>query len=1387
MDTKTLKALLFLAGALAFFQLSGQHNHSGSHNHFDPTHDHDHGSFDISFIQNNNQWHSNVLYKANIGGLNTVYLEDNSFTYVFSNNEDAEKIHEVIYANESVQNAHIVRSHAYKVHFQNAHTARLEGIDKKAEYNNYILGNDPSKWVSFVPLFNKINYQSIYDGINLETYSSEGHFKYDFVVDAGADPYQIVLDYEGTDGIEIDNGNLIIYTSVETVIENKPFAYQMVEGKQREINCQYVLKNNLVSFEFPEGYDQSKQLIIDPTVVAATLSGAFGATNYGHTATFDNGGNIYAGGISFGVGYPATSGAFQTSFSGGPPGFTTTDIAVSKYNPNGSTLIFATYIGGNSVDYPHSMVTDFDQQLYIFGSTESNNFPVTSNAVQQSNGGGSDIIVTKLKSDGSGLVGSTYIGGSSSDGINTTYHPPQQLFNPYYNYGDKYRGEIVIDNQGNAYIASCSSSSNFPVTDDAYNTSFNNIGAGIYPAQDGVVLKLNSDLSTLFWATFLGENEPDIALGLRLDDNKDIFVTGIAGSASFPTTPGTIQPNWNGGDEDGFIAKLSADGKSLLSGTFWGTQGVDHSYFIDIDEDDNVHIYGQTTGSMPITPNTYYYNQNDNQFLASFTSDLSSIVYSTVIGSPLPPLPNQPIYDYVPVAFMVDKCNNIYFSGYFARGGLPTTPDAIESAPSGGSFYLGVLDPNATALSYGTYYGDADHVDGGTSRFDKSGTVYQGVCSCIQSGTLNTLPNAHSTFQSTLCDIGVFKIDFEVNTVTAAATASPTTSGCAPFTVNFKYTGQDATSLFWDFDDNGNTSTQLNPTYTFTEAGEYRIMQIATAPNTCNQKDTFYIDISVFDGSSTKTNLVVCNETDPTYLDATTTNATYQWQDGSTGATYSAMDVGVYWVDISIPGCTRRDSFVVELTAPLNIDLGPDFSVCDQNSFTLDATTAGSISYEWQDGSTDPTLTISGPGQYAVVGVNSDGCPFSDEVNVLFGTTPTVDLEFVDTLCDWDSYTFDVTMPNITSYEWPDGSTNPTFTVYSPGQYWVTVGNNGCLISDTIQINYYDELIYAQNSFDVDCDGDCNGSIDVSASGGNGPLNFLWNTGSTDTSLDELCPGNYTLTITDDICTYETSFFINEPAPLAFDLLGIDVECNGDGNGSIEVTNISGGTLPYSFSLNGGPFSSSNIFNNLSGGDYEVNMVDANGCALSAMVFLYEPTLATVDAGPDLEIELGESIQIRATAFPYNGEYIEWSPPDSLDCPSCMQPFAGPTSTTTYTISVIDTITGCVLRDDVVITVDKNRNVFIPNAFSPNNDGSNDLFQIYTGNGVRRVIQFKIFDRWGELIYHHENFIPSDSKSGWDGNFKGQPMNNAVFVYLAEIEFVDDVVILYKGDLTLLR
>ncbi|MEM9819478.1 MAG: gliding motility-associated C-terminal domain-containing protein [Bacteroidota bacterium] len=1355
--------LLVFAGSLSYTGMAQKALPAGH------GHNHDHGN-DLAFVENDGQWNEKVAFKAPLGGLNTLFLEKKGFTYLFHDKEDSEGLHDHMQKNDR-QAPYWVKSHAYRVQFIGANEVLPQGRDKRAEYHNYILGNDESKWASDVGLFNKVVYPEVYPGINLEAYDVDGHFKYDFIVQPGANYKEIQLNYEGVDGMEIKNEQLLIFTSVDKIIEFRPYAYQRVYGQEREVKCLYELNGNTISFTFPEGFNPNIPVVIDPTVVAATLSGTSLNKNFGHTASYDNAGNIYVGARSFGIGYPTNSGSFQSNYGGG-----TTDIAVSKYNPTGSNLIYSTYIGGNDADLPHSIITDFDQQLYIYGTSASLNYPTTPNAFQRTYRDSIDIIITVLNKDGNALVGSTYVGGSNIDGTNTS--------EININYGDDFRGEIVLDGQRNVYIASVTSSHRFPVTNGAFDTSFNPIGNSLARAQDGVVFKLNSDLSVMQWSTYLGAEQSDAAMGLRVDDFGNVYVVGGAGSPNFPVTSGRVQSNWNGGIAEAFVVQLSADGSSMLNGTFWGSSGYELGYFIDIDEDDNVHIYGQTTGNMPITPNTYFREVNSRQFLSAFDKTLSTLIYSTVIGNG----PNTPgglysdDFDFVPVAFMVDKCNNIYFSGYGAISGLPTTSDAISNI--GNTFYLGVLDPNATALSFGTYYGLADHVDGGTSRFDKSGTVYQGVCSCTGS-IMNTRSNAWATSQSTQCDIGVFKIDFDVETVTAFATALPATSGCAPFTVNFSYTGKDATSFQWDFG-NGTSSTAENPIVTFQEAGSYNVVFVASNAETCNQKDTFNMVIDVFDGSSTLLDTTICSTTPALLVNATTTNAAYRWNDGTTNASKNITSPGVYWVEITLGGCSRLDSFIIDFAAPLDFSLGPDFSICDQVSSPIDASRADLVYYEWDDGTNDPIRIINTAGTYDLFVIDENGCNDRDTVAVDFGSTPFVELGQNDTLCAGSTQLLNATTPDVI-YNWNTGATTPTISIDEPGTYWVEVSNNGCPYRDSIVMDFT-EFNLSFDQADVACLGDCNGFSTAVITGNTAPYQYQWNTGNLSESEVDLCPGIYTLTITDDFnCVYENEIVIGEPPALDLDIAIVNVECADDQNGSISIS-ATGGVGPYSYALNDPDDLQTNpVFDRLSGGDYEIFLQDLNGCTVTEIVNVYEPPLVTVYAGEDRTIKLGDETRLVGQVFPYFGQLLEWTPMDSLSNPLDLITTAQPTSTTLYNLSVTDTISGCVLADDVLVRVDKVREVYIPNAFSHNADGTNDYFYVFAGEGVRRVLRFKIFDRWGEVVFAAENVEPNTFKHGWDGTFKGQAMNPGVFVYFAEVEFIDNEVIFYEGDVTLLK
>ncbi|MFT4758798.1 MAG: gliding motility-associated-like protein [Paraglaciecola sp.] len=1319
----------------------------------------------LLFIQNKKQWHENVLFKTYFLGSNSFFLEKNGFTYLLTHPEDLQKIHDLHKSWKKSKDGISMRHHAYRVRFLNAKESPLQGLAKKKGYHNYFLGNDKSQWSSRVPLFGKVEQKELYNGIALETYSQKGQLKYDLVVAPNADASVIKIEYTGADKLELIDGNLHIHTSIDVMQELAPIAFQEFGNQRQYVDCQYILKDNILSFYFPDDYDKTQELIIDPTVQAATLSGTNGSANFGHSATFDNEGNVYSGGRSFGDGYPTTTGAFQQVYGGGG-----TDIAVSKYNPDGTNLIYASYLGGQNGDLPHSIITDFNQRLYVYGSSSSTDYPVTGNAYQSTHGGGNDIVVSILSTDGTALVGSSYFGGSESDGVNNSSENS--------NYGDSFRGEIILDGQTNVYVVSSTSSADFPVTGNAFDQSYNDqIIDGI--AQDAVVLKSNSDLSVLYWSTYLGGDDADIGNGIRLDDEQNVYVTGTAGAQNFPTTANAFMSTWPGGNENAYISKISSNGSSLITSTFFGTNnGDEHSYFMDVDELNQVHIYGQTTGNVPVTSGTYFFNLGSSQFLAAFDETLSDKIYSTVIGSG-----GGLGYDFVPVAFMVDKCNGIYFSGYYSAANLPTTSNAIST--NGGVFYLGVLEPDASDLLFGTYYGEADHVDGGTSRFDKGGVVYQGVCSCTGS-IMNTLPGAWATTQSAFCDVGVFKIDFEIETVTANGTVVPGTSGCAPFEVDLTYTGLNATEWEWFFPD-GTLTTTINANYTFAEAGNYEIPLVVKNPNTCNFTDTIFVQIDVLDGESSLQEFQICDGED-LFLDATTSNATYLWDDGSTSATLVVNQQGTYWVDVMIEGCAKRDSFLVTSLSAVDIELGPDTSVCDIPSIILDVADPAALSYIWQDGTGNSNFTATTSGIYSVEVTDTAGCVSIDEVSLDFGETVPLDLGPDSTLCVGQTTILSFTIPDVT-YEWSDGSAGQSYNINEPGTIWLELDNNGCKNRDSIEIIYLPELFPNAEGIDILCANDCNGEVTVAPSGGIGfGYAIAWETGDTTEKVSNLCPATYSVTVTDaNGCTGIDEGAVGAPPPLDMTLTLQAVECPDDGNGAIEVTTTDGGVPPYTYSIDNSTFSPINGAGFLSGGTYTVIAQDANGCLIEKTAVIDEPADFVVYTGDDIFIKLGDRVDLGGQIIPYFGQVMLWTPADSLNCPTCPNPYFFPLESGQMNFLVTDTTSGCFRQDSMLIFVEKPRDVFAPNVFSPNLDGTNDFFTIFAGIGVKEVLQMHVFSRWGNLIFEKNNFQPNDVNIGWDGTLNGETLNPNVFVWKAQVRFKDGEMKWYQGDVTLVR
>jgi hypothetical protein len=763
----------------------------------------------LAFIPNKGQWPATVRYSGAVPG-GHLYLEPTGLHYVLlqaikhphEHGGEAGGTVPHLPAADS-----LVHGHQVRVRFVGADLGTsLVPAEATGEVFNYLQGNDPAHWAKGVTSYRQVRYQAPWPGIGVRFYeNAKQQLEYDFELAADADPTLVKLKYEGASRLGLSrDGRLHIGTTVGDLTELAPQAYQTdaVTGERQPVACHYRLhaQDSTVTFELGR-YDHHRPLTIDPTVQFSTYTGARG-DNWGFTAAYDAAGNMYSGGIVLDNGitpaYPTTTGAFQIAFGG------LIDIAVIKFNTAVSgtaARVWATYVGGNYQDFPSSLVVNGQNELIILGTTASSNYPTTPGAFQRSFAGGTaadpfgdgavapavnfynvtrgtDIVVTRLASNGGSLAASTYLGGRGTDGL-VPYDKTSAARQLPQNYGDAFRGDIITDALGNIYVASVTSSTNFPITAGSFGTSSRG------GTSDAVVVKLPPSLSAPIWSGYLGGNAADAAYSLQLDASSNVYVTGGTLSANFPVTAGAINITAPG-NVDGFVTRIAANGASVINSTYLGTSSYDQSYFLQLGADGGVYLLGQTLGAWPVTAGVYS-NLGSRQFIQKLSPNLDQRLLSTVFGS------GRPTIDISPTAFLVDQCDRIYVCGWGGSinrpnvfdpaylltpngytHGMAVTSNAVRATPdtpgAGSDFYLAQFTPGLTSLLYGTYYGNAglnsagDHVDGGTSRFDPRGVVYSAVCSCTDVAGFPVPPGAFTysaTNNSDNCNNAAFKLNFE--------------------------------------------------------------------------------------------------------------------------------------------------------------------------------------------------------------------------------------------------------------------------------------------------------------------------------------------------------------------------------------------------------------------------------------------------------------------------------------------------------------------------------------------------------------------------------------------------------------------------------------------------
>ena len=496
----------------------------------------------------------------------------------------------------------------------------VTGLEEQPGKVNYFIGNNPAKWHTDVRTYTKVQYKSIYPGVDLIYYGNQRQLEYDLVVSPGADPNTITVNLDGAEKIEIDAaGDLVLRTAGGEIRQPKPYIYQEVAGKKQEIAGSYVFRNK-DHFGFKIGtYDSTKPLIIDPVLSYATFLGGSGR-DLAFDIAADASGNTYVTGTTSSANFPLTPDAAQKTPGGGFG-----DAFITKLNPTGSALIYSTFLGGGGNEFGAQIVVDSTGNAYVSGIGPATDFPVTPGAYRTS--GEPRSFLTKLNASGSALIYSTYLPFPSSGSA------------------------LAIDVNGNAYLAG---------VEPAFsgNRSFATPGAFQTTPQgsdDVFIAKLNSSGSALIYATYLGGAGGDFANAIVVDAQENVYVTGNTyanntATANFPTTPGAYRTRHSAVSGafthaawDAFVTKLNPTGSALVYSTLFGGAGGsapgDEANFgtgIAVDAAGNAYVTGSTqTTNFPTTPGAYQTTSPGfyGKFVTKFNPSGSALIYSTYVGS----------------------------------------------------------------------------------------------------------------------------------------------------------------------------------------------------------------------------------------------------------------------------------------------------------------------------------------------------------------------------------------------------------------------------------------------------------------------------------------------------------------------------------------------------------------------------------------------------------------------------------------------------------------------------------------------------------------------------------------------------------------------------------
>lgn len=609
----------------------------------------------------------------------------------------------------------------------------------------------------------------------------------------------------------------------------------------------------------------------------------------------------------------------------------------------------------------------------------------------------------------------------------------------------------------------------------------------------------------------------------------------------------------------------------------------------------------------------------------------------------------------------------------------------------------------------------------------------------------------------------------------------------------------------------GDTATYLwqdgstDSTFTATTSGVYAV---TVTQDECVASDS--VTVTTLDNAvDLGPDQTLCTESTLSLMPTSILEGDYSWNTGEETSTIEVEDVGTYILSLETVCGIVADTLEVVAAAPPTLSTdGPDLA-CLTDSVTLTASTDPGLTIDWSDLEGQPLTTGDEfnfllTGDTVIIVQASDGCGIAtDTLEVTASLPPSLLGELTFTGCNEDNGAISLSIfggvaPYSTEWLDPDGNTinqgDTIITDLAAGEYFVIVEDAlGCVRASPFNIGSVDPPVATTEILSPSCFGFTDGQISVSLTDGTEPFTYDWSQDGqplpdTDSELTGLPAGAYGLTVTDasDCTLVLDDLNLTAPDSIVLDVAITSVDCPEQATGAISVAGIMGGTFPFLYQLDDGGFQEEPSFANLEPGTYTLTTQDAQGCEVSLDAVVEAPTglTLTLTAEPN-PAQLGDIVRLQALISPIDSSnLLSWQNSSDLtvlSCDNCPDPSVLAIESATLTVTLL-TEGGCVLADSLLLVVSDERPVYIPNVFSPNEDGRNDQFEVYPGKGAVGLVGMDIYDRWGGLVYQSTN-----GNAAWDGTVQGTRAKPAVYTYVVTVQWLDGRVTRHEGDVTLVR